>query len=300
MRGITVEGSDLLRSENAGLQVPAGRAGFVRHFLVDGKLAVGVLLAAGVPVRGGEIEMGRGILGLKLDGRFERRDRFRGFIGRRQRAPQADVGVGETDIQFAGLGKVRDRAWPLLGLPGDLAQHIFSPGICRIDFELPFELLTRFGERTVRLWLRQDQASDPEMNASPARVLFQHRFVLEFSFLPLALRLERLGIQQMHLRRSGIGVEQVLRRADGKVGENVRGQIQDFRVVGKLAIQGLNETKRVVLPIERHGALDSRGPEAALQIFVLYVSFGLAKQRKSLRAVPCSRKSHAALDDCRK
>src|SRR4030095_8460816 len=200
----------LLWAQDACLHVLFHLPRFLGRLFYGRRLSFGFLLATGAAVGDGQVVMRRRIFRLKFDGLFERLDRFFEFAVGDQRAPQADVGVGEGRVQPRRLGEMVGGLRPVARLSRHLAEHVFGAGVARIDLQLFFELASRLvadGRRQVVFRQRKQQSSQTVMYARQVGGLRQDGPILRRRFIPVFLRLQSLGVEQSHLIRTG-GVDQ--------------------------------------------------------------------------------------------
>ena len=84
---------------------------------------------------------------------------------------------------------------PLALLARQLAQHVLSVRIRRINLDLLLQFLLRLlGNLRTRVRLGEQQSRHTEMDPGDARVLFQHTAVFLRRLVPLSLQFESLGI----------------------------------------------------------------------------------------------------------
>src|SRR6185437_2642440 len=144
----------------------------LRGLLLQGKLALRGILVPGARIRGSQVVVSGWILRLKLYRFFERSDRVAILLLAEQSHPQPEVRVAEIRIERAGFREVLNRRRKVLHLTRQFARDVFRPGVRRINFEFLLQFLLRLLLKVSRrIRTRQQQPSQPEVNAGISRIL---------------------------------------------------------------------------------------------------------------------------------
>src|ERR1700682_4213780 len=97
---------------------------FLRHLPVNGKFLFCILLAPRPSQSRCQAIVRARILRLKLDRRFERRNRFIESLGREQRCAQPQKRIAKAGIQFGGAREMFEGIGPLTVLASHFSQHV--------------------------------------------------------------------------------------------------------------------------------------------------------------------------------
>src|ERR1700678_2325546 len=145
------------------------------------------------------------------------------------------------------------------------------------------------------MWLGEQSTSEASMNSRLHRTNLQNLAVLDRRFIPFALKLESLSIQEMNLKRKGSFVSQVLRCSHCQIGVGMGCGIQHFRITRKIPTQYNEEIEGLIRNIVSHGAMQAIETDALLDIFIACLMNLFLEQRKSLFAVSILGQSQAVL-----
>ena len=137
------------------------------------------------------------------------------------------------------------------------------------------------------------------MNSRQPRVERQHLLVFLQRLIPLALHLQRLGVQFMRLGGIGIAHSQLLGSMSGQVRIGMDGRVEDLRIFGEVAHQGAQKVFGGIKLVFHHSAMHPGKTGIAAKIFVLTGRHRFFQQRYGFTASARLGETKRVLGSCR-
>src|SRR5579864_6519530 len=216
---------------------PASARCLLRSLPLHFHLAGSFLFPPRARVRDGKLVMSGRIVRQHSHVVLERANGFVITLGSIQRHAQSQKSLGKSRVQFARMREVRNGFAPLPAAPRYLAQGKLGGRAIWIDLQLFLKFFLGLFRVGRRIRFGKHHAPETKMDSWNVRVLRQNLLVLRRGVVPSVLRLHCLRVQFKSLIRGGRCRGQLLRSPCSQLPIVVSSDVENLRIVRKLAIQ---------------------------------------------------------------